>query len=246
MEITTINWIILGVITLFGALAQSAIGFGFALITLPIYLLVVDVEIAIQLAMILTMATAVIMIFVVYKDIPKQTVKYLLIGTFIGFPIGLAVYLIATSALIKSIVGVVILLALGLTYINERKGMGFNETTRSSLITGVISGAMVSSIAMAGPAIAVYASAARFNKSKTRATIFSVFVISYGFAIILHASMNGFTPISMKVSLYLLPVVIVGLAVGQWLAGRISERYFKNLLSGTLVLVAMYLIYSVL
>ena len=246
MDITVAQWSILILITVFASIAQSAIGFGFSLIAVPVFLIVLDVEIAVQLAMILTFSIAVVMIFATWKDTPVVTFKRLVLGSTIGFPLGFLFFSIATPELVKIVVGIAIIVALLLTRLNIFRSRHLKESAANGVGAGVISGAMVTSIVMAGPAIAIYANAVGFGKAKTRAIVFSVFLFSYGTAIVIHAVFNGFAASVSGFSMYLLPATLFGTAIGHWLAGRISEKFFSRLLTVTLVTVALYLIYSVI
>ena len=259
MDFSIWQWAILITVTLVAAVAQTTIGFGFALMAVPMFILVLEVDMAIQLTLILTMVMSVVMMFLVYKDIPRIPVRNLTIGSVFGFPLGLLFFSIATAELIRIVVAISILLALSVAYIKKNRldknnvniNTSKNESghldhqTGLSIFAGIVSGTMVTSIAMAGPAIAVYANAVGFDKSKTRATIFCVFVISYSCAIAMHGVIHGFGRNALLASAYLLPVALFGVALGQFVVGRISEKLFSRLLNFTLISVAIYLIYSV-
>jgi uncharacterized membrane protein YfcA len=244
MELDNLQWSILAGITLFGAVAQSAIGFGFALIAVPVFLLVLNVEEAVQIAMVLSMAISVVMIFPVYRDIPRLTSRNLLVGSVFGFPLGFLFYSVATPELIKLVVAVSIIVALLCSYLKKRISSHLRETTSITIAAGVVSGAMVTSIAMAGPAVAVFAVLTGMNKAATRATIFCVFIFSYGCAILLHAVIHGFSSETVSHLYTLLPVTLFGVFLGHSLAGRISEKVFSKLISFTLIGVALWLVYS--
>lgn len=244
MDYSYTHWLVLIAITLIGAVAQTAIGFGFALITVPVFLLVLNVDIAIQLAMVLSLTITVVMIFVVYRDIPKTTAKNLLVGTLFGLPLGYGFYLITTPEIIKTSIAICILVALILTAVKKRYSSSFPDTRFGAASSGIVSGAMVTSMAMAGPAIAIYATAIGLNKSATRAIIFSVFLFSYTCAILVHSVFHGFGKPSILLSAYLLPVTLIGAFIGHRLAGKISENMFSLLINVTLVIVAICLIYS--
>jgi len=49
VELTIIQFALLALITFFAAITQSITGFGFALLTLPFYVLILDVQSAFQL-----------------------------------------------------------------------------------------------------------------------------------------------------------------------------------------------------
>ncbi|MGI9311449.1 MAG: TSUP family transporter [bacterium] len=123
METMLAWWALLVAVTALGAVSQAAVGLGFSLLTLPFYLLLLEVRDAVQLAMILTIAITAAMLPRVWRDVPRRTARDLLLGSLLGFPLGLAFFLHASAAAIQVAVAATILIALGATAIKTRRSM---------------------------------------------------------------------------------------------------------------------------
>ena len=246
MTPSTVSWALLIAVTVFGAVAQSAIGFGFALMAVPFFLLLLEVGDAVQSAMLLSFAITLVMAAKVRRDVPRRTAVNLLLGSVVGFPLGLVFFVHAGPGLIKATVAGSILLALAAGTHKARTSAALADTRLNGLIAGALSGAMVTSIAMPGPAIAIYMQAVGADKAKTRSTIFAVSFFSYLCAIFMHGYFHGIGVGGLKAAGWLLPLVLLGTWVGHRLSGLLSEGVFSRIISLMLLVVALYLLYSVL
>lgn len=245
MEPAIVFWALLTAVTALGAVAQSAIGFGFALVAVPFFLLLLEVRDAVQLAMLLAFAITLIMAAKVRRDIPWRTTVNLLLGSLAGFPLGLIFFMHAGASSLKAVVAATILIALAAAAVKARKSSMLTDSRVNGLIAGVFSGAMVTAIAMAGPAIAIYMQAVGAGKAKTRATIFAVSFFSYFCAILMHGYFHGIGPGGLEAAMWLLPLTLLGTWVGHRLSGLLSEALFNRVISLILIVVALYLLYSI-
>ena len=232
-------------VTAAGAISQAAIGIGFSLLTVPFYLLLFDAHDAVQLAIILTIAITVIMLTKIGRDANRYVSRNLLIGSVIGFPLGLIFFIYADAAWIKVAVAASILIALAATEIRTKKSL-LTDNRNNAISAGVVSGAMVTAIAMAGPAIAIYLRATGADKAAIRATIFVIYAFSYTAAIAMQGYFNGIGDDAFTASLWLLPIVVGATYVGNRLSGKLSEQVFQKIISLLLIIVALYLFYSAL
>lgn len=242
------QYALLGFITFFAAMTQSITGFGFALLTLPFFLLILDLQSAIQLTLIATFIITITLIPFVYRYTPKQVVKQLILGSIAGFPIGLFFLNYATVTAIQLFVGIVILLALLMPYWSKQHAASDqNHPINKPLQTGFhgfISGMMATAIAMPGPALAFYAQRNKMSKNETRAMIFMVFMFSYAIAILLQLWMNGLYAPTRVSLMYVLPPAIIGTYVGHKVSRFIPDQLFRKLINIILLLTAVYLLVS--
>ena len=246
-DLSIVQYGLLVIITFVAALTQSITGFGFALLTLPFFVLILDVQSAVQLTLLSTFVITLVLMPVVYKFAPKQICTHLIIGAFFGFPLGLLFLSYATPAAIQLFVGVTILVALATPYFSKQTRAGEQGRPHHVLKTGAygfVSGMMTTSIAMPGPALAFYAQNHLMSKLETRAMIFSVFVFLYGFAIVLQLLTVGLYDSSRATLFSVLVPAIVGTYSGNKVLGLISDKLFRQLINGILLVTALYLLLS--
>ena len=82
-------WIALLGVTFFAAAAQSATGFGFGLIAVPVFLVLLDSIAAVQLVAIVTLVMSGALWLTIRQQASGQFLKWLLIGCALGFPLGI-------------------------------------------------------------------------------------------------------------------------------------------------------------
>ncbi len=245
MDLDLVSLSLLAAVTVVGAVAQAAVGFGFSLLTLPFYLLLLEVRDAVQLAMLLSIAIIIAMLAKIHRQVPRRCAVNLAYGSLIGFPIGLVFFVHANASAVKAVVAAAILVAMAATAISARRAP-LVENRAGAVIAGVFSGAMVTAIAMAGPAIAIYMQAIGAGKIKTRGAIFGVFFFSYPAAIALQGYVHGIGAQAVTATLWLLPAALLGAYGGHRWSGKISEKWFRRIIETLLIVVALYLFYAAL
>lgn len=241
MDLSIISLATLVLVTLLATVAQSAVGFGFSLTAVPFFLLLLPADMAVQLAMILSFSIALIFVYRLRVFALAELVKPLLLGSVLGIPIGLLLTAEVSGAWLKTGVALTILFALGGEYLRWQ----LRASVPNSVFSGILSGFMVGSFAMAGPAIALYLQATRLTKHEIRATVFTVFMASYPAAYATKVLVSGANTAALKATVLLLPVVFLGAWLGQRMSDWVSELTFRKLMRIALFLTAVYLLITV-
>lgn len=260
LDLGTNYLLLLGAITLFAAMAQAITGFGFALLTLPFFVLLMDVQSAVQLTLISTFAITLLLLPLTYRHTPKTISKQLAIGALFGFPLGLVFLHYATSTAIQLFVGSAIIAALAAPLLARKladsgpsdssSGSGSSSCSAPPVsifktgLYGFVSGIMTTSIAMPGPALAFYARHQQLDKQQTRAMIFTLFMFVYLVAIALQWWLYGINPTARDALAFVLVPAVIGTVFGNLIAGHIPEALFRKLINTLLGLTALYLLGS--
>ena len=87
-----IELLILGLVTFIGSTLQTATGFGFALLAVTPFLMVLDSGVAFQLVMVICLVISLVIWPKLAGRAPKSLLAYLAAGCAAGFPIGLAAH----------------------------------------------------------------------------------------------------------------------------------------------------------
>ncbi len=238
-------WILLHVVVFSASLLQAATGIGFGLIAAPTLLIVLDSGAAVQVTIILSLLIALVLAPSLYQHADKRLLRYLLLGTLVGLPLGLYVYLAIDLDLLKVLAGVTVLLvalsAAGV--IGARRGPdSASSSAPHDVIIGVISGAMSTSLAMPGPVPAAWMTRSASGKDAIRATILVLFVFSYTAAIAMQAGLAGLARETLTVAAILTPATLIGIVFGRVLASRITERVFMRIIVTVLIATSLSLL----
>ncbi|MBN2437638.1 MAG: sulfite exporter TauE/SafE family protein, partial [Deltaproteobacteria bacterium] len=175
MELTGLA--VLAAITFAGSLVQAALGFGFAILAAPLFLVVMDSTGAIPVLAVLNLTVSAFVAAYTWTHAPRRLLMLLCAGSIAGFPIGLALFCHADVAGLKLATGIVIMVFALALLARERRsnvqtGRGTDVHRPSvaiALFMGALSGAMGAALAMPGPVAMLYVSAVRLSKDHSRA-----------------------------------------------------------------------------
>jgi uncharacterized membrane protein YfcA len=225
-------------IAVFGAsVLQSATGIGFGIVAGPLLLIVLNDSAAIQVSVALNLLIAVILAPSLWRKSDRSLLRDLLLGLAVGSPIGLMIFLYTDVALLKIFAAVVVLFTLLLLLRGNRSdSASASVSTRKfeKVVVGFAAGMMGGILAMPGPVPAAWMSARGIDKDTIRATILVMFVVAYGFALLLQLTLAEISANTVRLTALLVPSTIVGIVVGKYLSKRISETVFRWILTTVL------------
>ena len=248
------DWVILSVITLVASTIQSATGFGFGLLTVSTFLVIMNSVDAIQIVIMITLVMTASLWPKLRGQAPGNVLTTLVIGSAIGFPIGVAAFSMVDLETVKIVVAVIILAVAGQTAWQFKNG-GENTTPKQfssrsaravEIGVGITSGALASALAIPGPTVMLYLARSPLNKSEIRATILMLFLFSYPGALAAQYFMIGINPDAWWTAAELCPAALIGVVAGHWLSKRISQRVFKAVILFMLIATGLFMLVGVL
>jgi hypothetical protein len=217
--------ILAGAATLAGAVAQSATGFGFALIAGPALFAVLDPHEAVTVLALLGVLLSVLVLF----DSGWGTVRWRAIGPMLlaalpGLGLGLLVLDLVSKAGLQVGVGVAVILG-GLFQLRHRV-----RRRTSPLLAGVTSGVLTTSIGISGPPLVLWMESEGFEPAEMRASLSAAFLGMNvaGSALLIAVNGSKAAP-GVGLLLPLLGLVAVGYAGGALAFRRLSEEIFRTI-----------------
>ncbi|MDG1438127.1 MAG: sulfite exporter TauE/SafE family protein, partial [Emcibacteraceae bacterium] len=151
------------VVTFFASVVQSATGFGFALVAVPVYLIILNSAAAVQVVIIISIAMSLPLWFKLKSDMPDDFIKWIFIGCTFGFPIGIYFFLEMDLQTIKMLVAVFIILVsiqnAWQMFVAKRGAVDAESLPKPVLsIVGIFSGIFGVAMAMPGPTLMLFLS----------------------------------------------------------------------------------------
>ena len=215
-------------ITFVSAVLQRAVGFGFALLAVPLLAFVVPTKNAVVIIFLNGTLTCAWLALRLHRDAEWSTVRRLGAGALIGAPVGVVVLRVVSAGVLRLVLGVTIVTAATWIIVQTRVGRARPARSRplTTLATGVISGVLNTALATNGPPLVYELRRSGFSDDRFRATISSVFLISNVIGLPLLAAaglINGYDMEYAAVSL--LPCVL-GIAAGSWIGARMATGHF--------------------
>ncbi|MGI9382042.1 MAG: sulfite exporter TauE/SafE family protein, partial [Methyloligellaceae bacterium] len=160
-----------------GALVQASTGFGLSAVAAPFFLLILESGAAIQILAVANFALAVTLAPRLRDAAPRGLLANLLVGSLVGAPLGLVIFLTAGVATLKLAVGLVVVLfalillarELGL-FPNDEAVAGAEGRSRRAmeLAVGALAGTLGVAFAFFAPPIIFYLLLVRAGKDTTR------------------------------------------------------------------------------
>lgn len=221
--------------TLVAATAQTVAGFGFALIAVPLLVTVLEVKDAVATAALLSFFNVAGVAWRGRDHVPWPIVRFLLVGSVCGMPLGLALLLGVSGDVLRIAVGAVsIAMASAI-------GLGFSLRAPGRVGTfgvGVVAGVLSTSIAINGPPVVLYLQALRHPPDTFRSAISTFFVWNGLVSLSLFAVSGVIGRHMMPPALYALPGLVLGHWLGHLLWPRFSPQTFRRFVLGLLVVSA--------
>jgi uncharacterized membrane protein YfcA len=236
---STTNLIVMGILFL-STFIRSSLGFGDALVAMPLLTIAVGLQTATPLAAMGATTIAITILLRAWKKVDLKAAWRLVLTTWIGIPIGIYFLNAAPDLLVKFLLGIVItgfgLYNLIVPNLPELR----NENW--AYLTGIIAGILGGAYNTNGPPVVIYGMLRRWNPEKFRATLQGYFLPT-GLAILISHGVAGmWTPQVVNFYLTSLPIILLAVFVGGKVNQLIPPGKFDRIIYGFLVLVGLLLI----
>lgn len=228
------------VIVLLAAILQTSTGFGFSIMATPFLLLIFEPKEAIQINLILSLLISLALINKIKKDVDVAVLKRFIISSIPGLFIGILIFTKVNATALKMGLGTIILILTILLICKVRLA----RSRRRDYLVGGLSGAFTTGIGMPGPPLLLYFTGTDTEKEKLRATTLMFYLYIYSASLLIQVVFAGTTKTVWVSSGMALPLIFLGLYMGQRLFTMIPQRIFQLLMYGILVVTALMLLFS--
>ncbi|MFC4025561.1 sulfite exporter TauE/SafE family protein [Oceanobacillus longus] len=226
------------IIILVASVLQTSTGFGFSIMATPFLLLMFEPMEAIQINLLLSLFISIALIIKIRKDIDFAIVRRFVVGSTMGLPIGIIIFLSMDINRLKLGVSIVILVLTIMLLLTFRIGQNKNR----DLLVGGLSGVFTTSIGMPGPPLLLYFSGTDTQKEKLRSTTLAFYLFIYFVSLIIQVVFAGTNKTIWISSMWALPLVFIGLYVGQLLFKWINQHVFRIFTYIILLFTGIYLL----
>jgi uncharacterized membrane protein YfcA len=240
VDLTTAVAIVL--LALAAAFIQALAGFGFALFIVPFLALLIGPKDTVLLSNLMSTLSSGAQSVMLRHSADRRTAGVLLIGAFVGMPIGLAVLLLLDPDALKLVIALMVIV---FTLLLMRGFALHSAGTAGDLAAGFVSGVLNTSTSMSGPPVVLYLQGKGLTPQNFRATIATYFAIGSVTAVILLVASGSAKAYIFGALALSFPAVVAG----QWLGNRVFERinlvFFRRmvyailLVSGTVAIVGV-------
>jgi len=239
MEFTTTNLIVIGILFL-STFIRSSLGFGDALIAMPLLTIAVGLQVATPLTAMGATTIAVTILLRAWKKVDLKAAWRLVLTTWIGIPIGIYFLNQAPEIIVKSLLGI-ILIGFGL-YNLIIPNLPELKNENWAYLTGIIAGVLGGAYNTNGPPVVIYGMLRRWDPEKFRATLQGYFLPTGLAILITHGLAGMWTPRVVHFYLFSIPVILAAVFLGGVVNKKIPKGRFDKIVHGFLVVIGIVLI----
>jgi uncharacterized membrane protein YfcA len=219
-----------------GSVLNGVVGFGFALVTVPLISIAAGPKEAVVLSALFGLLSNTGVAVRHRGEIEVPVVRRIVLGALVGMPVGLIVIVEVPAAPLKVAISAVVLVSVAML---ARGWVIHDPPHRGDVLTGVVSGALNTSVGISGPPVVMNLQGRRLGKGPFRASAASVFALSGVVALVLFAlagQIHADVVVAAAVAVLAWPL---GWYVGDLLHHRFDEDRFRNLVLVLLVATAL-------
>jgi hypothetical protein len=234
------------VVVFVATLIRSTFGFGEALIAVPLLALILPVGIAAPLAVLLSITVATVVVAQDWRRIHVRSAGWLLVSTFAGIPLGVALLASSHPRVVKAVLAVVIVGFAGY-FLMGKKPPELKNDSRSWLVgCGFLAGVLGGAYGMNGPPLVMYGAMRRWSPQHFRATLQGYFLPASVVAMVGYWYAGLWVPAVTHYYLLSLPVVVPTIFLGRAVNHRLRGDAFLKYVYAGLVCVGTVLLIQAL
>jgi uncharacterized protein len=220
---------------------RSAIGFGDALIAMPLLAMALGIQTATPLVAFAAATIALVILIRNWRSVDIKSAWRLILLSLVGIPFGLVLLRAAPEYVVKAILGVLLILYGLYSLITPSLPLIRNE--RSAYIFGFIAGVLGGAYNTNGPPIVMYGLLRRWPPESFRATLQCYFLFTGLSILIGHGVAGLWTPLVLQLYLYSIPIIMLAIFAGGRINNHISKELFSRIVYAFLIVIgALFLI----
>jgi uncharacterized protein len=221
-------------------LIRSTIGFGDALIAVPIISLYVGLPVATALSALTSVVVAIMVSLTQWRTIAIRAILPFIAAAIVGIPVGVVLLRNVPSRITLSVLGGFLIL-FGLYRLLSPK-VPETKNPLWTYLLGFLGGILGAAYNTHGPPVALYGTLRRWSPETYRSTLQGYFLVTLIFILLGHFVAGLWTVRLGRLFLICLPAVVVATLLGGWLNKRIPVKQFERAVHIALVALGVMLI----
>lgn len=205
---------------------RSAFGFGESLVAVPLLALFMPIDVAVPLSVLVSVTIAGFVVVQDHKKIHLKSAGNLTAYAIMGIPAGLWLLVHVEEALVKVILGLIIILFSIYLLTGKKLTELKADDQRWLLGCGFLSGVLGGAYGINGPPLVIYGAKRRWSAQHFRATLQAYFLIASMAGLIGYGISGLFTWVLFRYYLWSLPALIPAILFGRFINARMKDDKF--------------------
>jgi uncharacterized protein len=216
---------------------RSAVGFGDGLVAMPLLTMAVGIRTASPVVAFAASTIAITILLGNWRKVDLRSAWRLILASLVGIPLGIGLLRVAPESLVKSVLGVVLILY-GL-YRLIRPVLPAVKNENLAYIFGFAAGVLGGAYNTNGPPVVIYGALRRWPPEHFRATL-QYYFLPTGLMIVAGHGLAGlWTPLVLRLFLYSLPFILLATYLGGIMHKHIPIDLFSRILHAFLVVMGV-------
>jgi uncharacterized membrane protein YfcA len=224
---------------------HSTLGFGQALIAMPLLAMVVEFKIATPLVAFVLMTIAAVILLKNWRVVDLSAVWRLVLSSCLGIPVGLFLLKGIPEGLMKVFLGLLVILFslynLASRYLKRTDLRRVSGGSQIAYLFGFIAGVAGAAYNTSGLVITIYAALRDWSPDRFRSTLQSYFVFTGILILASHGLAGLWTPYVLRLYVTSLPLMLVGIFLGGKLNRFIPQGQFDGYVNVGLLIMGLLL-----
>jgi uncharacterized membrane protein YfcA len=221
-------------VVLLAGVVAGMTGFGFALVAVPVLMLLLPPRIVVPLVSLLALGLQLMVLVESRKHLLIRRVWLLIVGGMVGVPSGTYLLLVVDSGTLQVMAGSAVVV--GALALVSGWHWQFRNERAASLPVGLVSGALAGSTGLGGPPVILFFSNQDVEKQAFRANL-TLYFACLSVVVIGSSLVAGlFTRQVLMSSAILLPTLVLGTVCGIYLSRRVNQTLFQRIVTVLLLM----------
>ena len=226
----------------FATLIRSALGFGEALVAVPLLALVIPIDVAAPVAVLVSITVAFIVVLQDWRKVHFRSAGWLILPTMLGIPLGLVLLRTVSQPVVKAVLAAVIIAFSVHALFSGKRHELTND--RFAWLFGFGAGVLGGAYGMNGPPLVIYGSLRKWSPQHFRATLQGYFLPASLAGLWGYRIAGLWTPAVNRFYLLSLPSVLVATFLGRTINRRMSTQRFLIYVHCGLIAVGTILLFQ--
>jgi uncharacterized membrane protein YfcA len=230
---------VLGVVFL-ATLIRSTVGFGEALVAVPLLAFRIPIAVAAPLAVLVSVLIAGVIVVQDWRHIEVRSAAGLVVASLFGIPLGVYLLTRVDDRVVRTILGALIASFSIYSLAASSRLRLENDHPGWLAVAGFISGILGGAYGMNGPPLAIYGALRRWPPRQFRATLQGYFLPASLAGLLAYAAAGLWIPSITRYFLFSIPCIGAGVFIGRALNHRLhGDGFFRVVYAGLIVIGAV-------
>lgn len=223
---TTTQMVLVLIIIFATSVVQAVAGFGFALLAVPLMVVVIDLQSAVIISSFVGTLSNMLQSWQLRRNINRNMTRRFLLATAVGSPVGLLLFVYANQSALKIVLGLSILFGV---FVLSRGLELQHVSSWLDWIMGVLSGVLLMATSTNGPPLVFVLQARRIDPATFRATLNMVFLVSGTFGLVMFGLAGEIFRSDVNVAAFAIPAMVIGVSTGVVIRKYVQQELFKKI-----------------